>query len=179
MRRSKRVPTPAPPQEAADVWRERLRRAWERLLRFLRVLLLAALTAVLLALPWVLAAGTVLLWLAGIFRATQAVAAVYGPGLTHPVPLWAIQVAPVLAGLALPVLRLASKETRGDLWGALAVAGAGEWLFAWALPRLLAYAPLETLLFPAALGLALHTFFTLRFKFKLHTFKEVSHERPV
>ena len=165
---------PHPTQEAAAVWRARLGRAWVRLRRFLRVLLLAALYALVAALPWVLAAGTVLLWLAGTLRAAQAVAAVYGPGLTHPVALWALQGAAVITCLALPVQRLAAKQRRSDLWGALAVSGAGGLLFAWALPRLMERAPLETLLFPAALGLALHTLFTLRFKFK-----EATHERSV
>jgi len=157
-------PTPTTSQ-GADYRRERVRSAWVRLVLFLRVLVLAALYAVLLALPWVLAAGTVLLWLAGTLRAVQAVQAVYGPGLTHPVPLLAIQAVPVLVSLALPVQRLASKA-RQDLWGALAVSGAGGLLFAWLLPWALRRWPLETLLFPAALGLALHMFIIVRFKFK-------------
>lgn len=159
-------PTSASLQEPADRWRERVRAAWRRLRRFLRVLFLAALWALLAMLPWVLAAGTVLLWLAGTLRAAWAVEAVYGPGIPHPAALWALQGATVVACLALPVQRLAARKWNA-VWGSLAVSGAGGLLFAWALPRLLVRAPLETLLFPTALGMALHVFITVRLRWRL------------
>jgi hypothetical protein len=138
------------------------------LLEFLLALLLGFLGAVLYALPWLLRAASVLVWLAAGYTSLTWVGDFYAPLVSSPIPVRALQAAVIIILAAWVMLGLMARGVQA-VWGLLAASGITVGGFFWqAAPWMLNRWPLEAHLFfrvlPSALFIVLLVFATLRLK---------------
>jgi hypothetical protein len=99
-------------------------RALTALMQFLVTLALGIIAAFLLALPWLLRAASVLIWLFGAFIGVESIQTIYSPTTTS-IPLFALQFAMILI-MAAWALFAFFMESKG-LWGILAAGGISAW----------------------------------------------------
>jgi hypothetical protein len=89
------------------------------LIQFLAILFLAILAAILIALPWLLRAASMLIWLAAAFVGIQTIETIYSP-TTEFIPLFALKFAVIYLMVAWVVFAL---KERIQLWGTLVANG--------------------------------------------------------
>lgn len=148
---------------AAFVWN-----ALKILLEFLLTLILGILGAALYALPWLLRAASVVVWLAAGYVGLTWVGDFYTPLVSSPIPVRALQAAVILILVAWVIFGLMLRGVQA-VWGLLAAGGITVGGFFWqAAPRMLARWPEGAGLFfrmlPSALFIVLLVFATLRLK---------------
>ena len=148
---------------------QKVRQALKGLARFLGDLVLGAMYAVLVAIPWALRAGAVAVWAWGTLAAVQAVVTVFrtAPGQAE----YALAGLPVLAFVAGGYLAWRIPRTR---WGVLAATGLGLWFGTQALVWAWQIAPEAVALAPAVLWAA----GSLYLGFRLRQYRESLKPNP-
>lgn len=131
---------------------------------FLSVLLLGLLVAVAYTLPWILRAGSLLLWFYGIYRSVLLIHQLFLP-FTPPIPLMALDVFVALLqfGSLLVIFRLNPRLA----WGALTLIGSFSlWFSTRLIPALMnkTHANLVLRILPPVLWGGLLLFITIRAK---------------
>lgn len=143
------------------------------LVEFLVTAALGVIAAVVLALPWILRAGSVLLWLAGGYEGIKCIEAVYG-STTPKIPLLALEFG-VILGLVVWLMGVMIAKGAQAIWGGFASAGGAAYAAArWGIPALQAhwiYADLFFRVLPAALFAMLLIVFSVRMRAKRAKFK--------
>jgi hypothetical protein len=104
-----------------------LKAAARMLYQFLVVTVLAALVAIVYALPWLLRAISILAWLVAGFIGIQTIQAIYSP-FSPTIPLLALQFAVILLMVSWAMYSLLKGV---QLWGSLFVAGLVISLLSW------------------------------------------------
>lgn len=94
------------------------------LMQFLTAMVLGIIAMILIALPWLLRAASILIWLFGAFSGIQAIQTIYSP-FTLPIPLFTLQFAVIILMVAC-VLFAFLKEGK-HLWGILTAGGVISW----------------------------------------------------
>jgi hypothetical protein len=97
-----------------------IRVALVALIEFLITMILGALFAILVALPWVLRAASVLVWLSAAYLGLTSIQTIYAPN-SPAIPVIALQFAVILVSVGW-VLFVLSKNTR-LVWGGMAAGG--------------------------------------------------------
>lgn len=137
--------------------------AFKAFARFLAKLFLGLLTALLLALPWLLRAAALIGWLTAAGYGMNAVRTIYAP-FTQPIPLMALQFALILAQVCwLAAVFLYARE---QVWGGMVMGGLAVGGAAWLALRLHSweYGELFFTLLPPALFAVLLIYTTVRLR---------------
>ncbi len=112
--------SPAPDETAARLQadiRARLAALW----KFITILFLALVAALLLALPWLLRVASVMVWLAGAYTLMVAIDNLYSP-FSRPFPVLTLQFVVILTMVGW-VGFLLQRRGKQDIWGGLAIGG--------------------------------------------------------
>lgn len=146
-------------------------------LGFLSILFLGILGAVLFAIPWLLRAASVLIWLISGYLAISAIDDFYQQYVSSPIPVLALQFAAILLMVAWAMVGVMQKGSNA-IWGLLAAGGIVISVFFWkVIPWMFFHWPHYSDLFfrvlPSALFIVLLIFTTIRLKW-LHTTRDAN-----
>ena len=94
------------------------------LMQFLTAMVLGIIAMILIALPWLLRAASILIWLFGAFVGIQAIQTIYSP-TTSSIPLFALQFAVIILMVAWALFAFLLEGNQ--LWGILTAGGITTW----------------------------------------------------